>query len=362
MPSGNASLYLDIYVRGRRTYEYLRLYLRPERSREDREANRQTIKLAEAVRAKRLVEVMSGTYGFGGKGRGADILFADWYAEMGRGRGQTMSEDTRKLWETAGRQLEAYIGSARPRLADIDVAWLQGLQRFLTAKDLKPNTRSVYYSKVCAALNQAEREGLIATNPVRAAGCMKWEETQREYLTLEELRRLADAPCDDRELRRAFLFSCLTGLRRSDIEALTWGDVERLDGMTRIRFRQRKTRGQEYIDIAPEAAELMGAPGEAGAMVFALPANTTVGVHLARWTEKAGIAKHITFHSGRHTFAVMMLDIGTDIYTVSKLLGHRSLATTQIYAKVLDRAKREAVRRIPGVLHAEDGDHDGVAR
>ena len=65
----------------------------------------------------------------------------------------------------------------------------------------------------------------------------------------------------------------------------------------------------------------------------------------------AGIKKHITFHSGRHTFAVMMLDLGTDIYTVSKLLGHREIGTTQIYAKVLDKNKQAAVAKIPSILN-----------
>lgn len=65
---------------------------------------------------------------------------------------------------------------------------------------------------------------------------------------------------------------------------------------------------------------------------------------------RAGIHKDITFHCGRHTFAVMMLDLGTDIYTVSKLLGHRELSTTQIYAKVLDKNKQAAVAKIPDIF------------
>ena len=62
---------------------------------------------------------------------------------------------------------------------------------------------------------------------------------------------------------------------------------------------------------------------------------------------KAGITKHITFHCGRHTFAVLQLSLGTEIYTLSKLLGHRELKTTQVYAQIMDEKKREAVNRIP---------------
>lgn len=68
---------------------------------------------------------------------------------------------------------------------------------------------------------------------------------------------------------------------------------------------------------------------------------------LREWCLKAGITKHITFHCGRHTFAVLQLSLGTEIYTVSKLLGHRELKTTQVYAQIMDAKKREAVNRIP---------------
>lgn len=73
-------------------------------------------------------------------------------------------------------------------------------------------------------------------------------------------------------------------------------------------------------------------------------------MELKRWAVRAGITKDITFHSGRHTFAVMMLDLGADIYTVQKLLGHKEIHTTQIYAKMMDKKKQEAAMLIPPLL------------
>ena len=179
------------------------------------------------------------------------------------------------------------------------------------------------------------------------------QEGAREYLSLDEVRALAAAECDYPEIKRAFLFSCLTGLRRSDIEKLTWGEVTVFNGRTRLVFQQKKTGGQEYLDITPQAAELLGDRGNAKATdhVFGnilYPSDTNDNLRI--WALRAGIDKHISFHCGRHTFAVLMLTLGTDIYTVSKLLGHRELRTTQIYAKIVDSKKQEAVDNIPKIF------------
>lgn len=179
------------------------------------------------------------------------------------------------------------------------------------------------------------------------------EEGTRMYLTIDELRAMQSARCEFPEIKRAFMFSCLTGLRRSDIIKLTWGEVHRQGEFTRIIFRQKKTGGQEYIDITPQAAELIGERGkhQSTDLVFGdIHSPSTTNAYLREWALRAGVDKNISFHCGRHTFATLMLDIGTDIYTVSKLLGHRELTTTQIYAKVMDKNKQAAVTLIPDIL------------
>jgi integrase len=138
----------------------------------------------------------------------------------------------------------------------------------------------------------------------------------------------------------------MTGLRNCDIRALTWGDVHHQDGYTRIIFRQRKTKGQEYLDISAQAASVMGRKGADDDHVFPLLCWHSVRNHLLAWARRAKLNKHLTFHVSRHTFAVMMLGV-TDIYTVSKLLGHRELSTTQVYAHVIDKAKRDAIDNMP---------------
>ena len=342
MPSGNISLYLDIYLKGVRTYEYLHLYLSPDKK--DKEKNRQTMMLAEAICAKRLVEVVNGEYGFAVKEKVRLLDYAHRLAEAKRG-------SSRRRFNALLSLLESHMGrNSTMLLSDITPAWYLRFMGYIGRQGYAHNTVAVYAATMRYCINQAVREGLLSHNPIASIKGTGFEDTNRTYLTVDEVRKLASTPCVNEVTKRAFLFGCLTGLRHCDIRALTWGDVHDQDGYTRIIFRQLKTKGQEYLDISAQAASLMGPRQLDEEPVFQLMHWSSVRKHLFEWAAIACISKHVTFHSSRHTFAVMMLTIGTDIYTVSKLLGHRELSTTQVYAHVLDKAKRDAVDSIPDIL------------
>jgi integrase len=215
---------------------------------------------------------------------------------------------------------------------------------------LSQNSKVSYFNKLRACINQAYDERIIPVNPLRGIEGFKAAEVKRDYLTLEEVKQLAATPCRYPILKRAFLFSCLTGLRKSDIQKLTWSEVQKFGDYTRIVFKQKKTGGQEYLDISSQAEKYLGERGNPEDLVFTgFTYGAWTSLELQRWSMAANINKNLTFHCGRHTFAVLMLDLGADIYTVSKLLGHKELATTQIYAKVLDKNKQNAVSLIPDI-------------
>lgn len=375
---GMTSLYLDIYLNGKRSYEFLKLYLVPEKSREDKRKNAETMKLAEAIRSKRIVELQNGEYGFKSQFK-EDTLFFDYYEALCAKRFQT--EDSKGNWgnwRSCMKHLEKYEPNRKITFAEITPQWVQGFKDYLEneacawgndyrdrIKDhkLSRNSRLSYFNKLRACLNQAYEERVIQHNPMRGIDNFKPEEGTRMYLTLEEVKTLAETPCEYDSVKRAFLFSCLTGLRRSDIIKMTWGEVQEQSGFIRIIFRQKKTGGQEYLDITPQAAELMGERKKASDPVFEdIHSPSCTNEAIKRWVLRAGIQKEITFHCGRHTFAVLMLDLGTDIYTVSKLLGHRELNTTQIYAKVLDKNKQAAVAKIPSILPTSDGSEEKTGK
>jgi len=258
-------------------------------------------------------------------------------------------------WYSTQIHLENFAGS-NVTFKDIDLQFAERFKDFLNKakkKDGKPlsnNSKASYFAKFRACLNEAVKEKIIYGNPAVETGNFKTTETQREYLTLDEVRKLAQTECRYDVLKRAFLFSCLTGLRWSDIQNLVWNDVQKINNNWRVHFKQQKTKGQQYLDINQQAKDLMLEVGKPDERVFVgLQYSDYFNVALQMWVLKAGITKYITFHCARHTFAVLQLTLGTEIYTLSKMLGHSELKTTQIYAKIVDEKIFEAVNKIPDI-------------
>ena len=199
-----------------------------------------------------------------------------------------------------------------------------------------------------AVLREAYAEGYLNVDVVKSVKGFSQGESKREYLTHSELQALSETTCKYPILKKAFIFSCLTGLRWSDINKLKWSEVRYEEEFYRIIFRQKKTEGLEYLYISLQARELLGEEGHTNDKVFkGLKYGAHFNAEILKWCMRTGISKHITFHSARHTNAVLLLENGADIYTVSKRLGHKEIRTTQIYAKIIDVKMKEAANSIP---------------
>jgi integrase len=341
-------LYLDFYDHGRRRLEYLKLYLSGNPKRDKR-----TRDLAEDILAKRRLEYVQGEWGFPSPTRQKD----DFLAYCGK-IGQTKRAlNSRLVWRSAIKQLESFSRGALP-FDRLTAEYVRSFRDHLVSK-LKQNSAGVYLARIQTALHQAVRDKILTRNPGDGIGIKK-QETRREFLTLKELKELERTECGNRAVKDAFMFSAFCGLRYSDVRALTWEKVHKAGPHYSIDFITVKTGTPERLPLCRQAGLILGSQkgreyspnvtGEANPeAVFKLPAQQSIDKAIKRWVKRAGIQKRVSFHTARHSFATMGISYGMDIYTMSKLLGHKDLSTTQIYAKIIDKKKEEAVDLIPSL-------------
>jgi len=280
--------------------------------------------------------------------------FIDYFYETAKKRHANSSDSIQKTWKRTCDLLKQFAGDTVP-FSMIDVRFAEEFKLFLMNAPyggnrkgtISQNTASNYFSIFKAALTQAFVDGFFTVDLSAKIKNIKEIETHRGFLSFEELNHLAATPCDIKVLKRVALFSALTGLRLCDIKKLKWKEIQINGDQARIDFSQQKTKGVEYMPISQQALELCGEPQVPEKLVFEnLPGTTWFSHSLKKWIKSAGITRKITFHCFRHTYATLQLSSGTDIYTISKMLGHTKIETTQIYTKVVDEMKEKAANAI----------------
>ena len=364
LKGGRQSLYLDTYVEAGRThsYEFLKLYLIPERSAQDREQNANTMQCARAIQAQRLMERAQGKAGIKPK-KDNTMLLSDYLRNLAEIKAQQGQSDSNA---NIIKQMHAHLQQYHKRditLSKIDKAFCLGFIDYLStatqlsskhAKVISKNTAMLYYTVFTCALNDAVKDGYITSNP---ANQVKREEKKpikavdkmRDYLTEQEVKMLINAKCGSNDIKRAFLFACFCGLRISDIEALTWGNIQEDKGQYFANLTMTKTRKALIVPLGANALQWLPERKSKSRKIFNLPYKSSIARTLARWTERAGIEKHVTFHTSRHTFATLLLTQGADLYTTSKLLGHTNITTTQVYADIINEKKTQAINLLDNI-------------
>lgn len=280
--------------------------------------------------------------------------FIEYFEKVTFKRHANSSKSILFNWQRSNTLLKQFAGDTL-LFSQLGIAIAQDFKLFLLTVPkggnksgiISQNTAASYFTIFKAALKQAFIDGYLESDLSAKIKGIHEKESRREYLTIDELNILVATPCELDILKRAALFSALTGLRHIDIQNLKWSEINMNGNQARIHFTQQKTNGVEYMPISEQALQLCGKAGQPNQFIFEdLPNPSWISRPLKNWIKAAGIKKEITFHCFRHTFATLQIANGTDIYTVSKMLGHTNVKTTQIYAKVVDEKKNKAAQAI----------------
>jgi integrase len=229
------------------------------------------------------------------------------------------------------------VGIGQKQISSLTVQDCQQFRAWLTNGNFSQSTQSKYFGLFRSMLKDANMAGHTSIGLHDRVNAIARGKASKEYLTQEELSRLFATPVRSSRTRKVFLFSCLTGMRYSDIRGLKWENVHDLDGgLCQLRYKMKKTGLGHVLLISEEAREILGKRDKAAKTVFPdIPSSQSVNYTIDLWHKRAGIAKQISFHSGRHTFATLSLSNGVPIKVVSDWLGHSSVVQTEVYARLL---------------------------
>lgn len=349
--NGMLSLYLDYYpgIRDKETmkvhrHESLNIYIYASpKNQIERNFNESMMIKAEIIRCRRFDSVVNERYDF---------------LDKEKLKGDFLEYFKKKLVKKNQKWNFVYLHfchfvQGQCTFEEIDVELCQKFREYLlnahklkrSEQKLNVNSAAGYFSTFRGLLKIAYRDKMIRENINDFLDRIDTEDVRKQFLTLDEVKILNNTPCDIPVLKSASIFSCLTGLRISDILKLRWEDIQRFsDGGLGVRIRSQKTKTEAELPISDEAFALCGE--EKTGLVFEGLKRTMTQAPLEEWIKSAGITKHITFHCFRHTFATIQCNLGTDIYVVSKMLLHRNVSTTQIYADLVDATKRESANKI----------------
>ena len=348
---GRESLYLEYYppIRNQETMkmiykEYLGIYIyQNPQNYIQRNYNEEVLLKAEGIRSIRVQAIINEEFGFLDKNKRKSDFLA-YFKEITKKKNQK--------WIFVYAHFEQFV-KGKCTFGDVTVELCNKFRDYLlTAKQLKRqevkmsrNSVAGYFSTFRALLKIAYRDKMIRENINDYLDKIEYEDVKKEYLTKDELLKLASTPCEIPILKNASLFACLTGLRISDILALEWVNIYTAsEGGYCIRIRTEKTETEATLPISDEALEFCGE--RKMGKVFKGLQRSMIQHPLKKWILEAGIEKRISFHCFRHTFATLQIALGTDIFTVSKMLTHKNVSTTQIYAELVNEKKRDSANKI----------------
>lgn len=344
LANGNLSLYLDYYQNGERQYEFLKLYIsaKPKNS-EEKQTNKENLELAQRIKAKRTEEFLTGTFDLQAKALSNTNFLKFYQAYI-----DTYTKKDIRILVGSYNKFKAYLkekfGKDKLLAKDLSQNLIIGYKDYLETHQ-KGEGPLTYFNRFRKVVKHAHRENLFVKNPLPENLKFKSGGMSKGVLSLDEVQLLANTPCGNETVKRAFLFACNTGLRVGDLMKLEWQNINN----GQLVFEQNKTLEYNHITLNKSALKLLGERGKPNDLVFPLPSVTGSLKTIKNWAKRAGIDKRITWHSSRHSFATNILLLGFDVKTLSTLLGHTSIKHTQKYLSIADERRAKAVNTLPEI-------------
>jgi site-specific recombinase XerD len=359
--NGKASLYLDFFPEiisaktGKPTRrEFLKLYLFDNPKNDvDKLHNKSTLAFADLIRSKRLTQIKDKEFGFK-ENITYNVDFIEFYGSIVEEYYNKGTSSGHSSWNASFNYFKAFAGKKllshflnEEHVKKYRTFLMQTKNLRTNSEKLSVNTASSYYKNFASVLKRAYKKNIIEKDLAADMSFIKEQQTYREYLSQEELEILWNTPCDLPKLKHMALFSALTGLRFCDVKALPFYNIytDKHQG-NYIKVNEQKTGNLSNHPISQQVLDIISLQPKDNRFVFGDVKYTDITKPLKKWLLDSGITKKISFHNFRHTYATLQLANGTDIYTVSKLLGHKNVSTTQIYTKIIDSNKIIAANRI----------------
>ena len=373
LASGNVSLYLNRQEKGKQVKRYLdKSILSIETDANIKARNKEMIKRAREIADEADLLVLKEINGFT-IAKKTDVNLVSYIISKAD---EALKESGNKhgyyyTLHALAKHITLYSGK-NTKIQEVDKNYILGFIAYLkTAKNfnykrtgtnrdkdvcLGQNTQHNLFMKFKYVLKNAVQAEVIDVNPIdklNSSDKPKENEASREYLTIEDIKKMIETPCKNDMIKRAFLFCCLVGLTYSDVTNVTWGELQsRTNGETLLCFKKKSRKRRESLPVSKEALKWLPERWECSDsdLIFRLPKNDSANRQLKRWVDMAGIKKEITFHCARHTTATLNLSLGMSVETVAKLMGYTKIASMKVYAKLIADSKREAVNKQNGVF------------
>ena len=348
LSKGKIKFYLDIINDGERSYEFLDVVILPSDSSTTKKEKKN---IANLIRSNRELELITeGTNYIPKHLKNIKFsVFVDSFLN-------SYSKKDDRMIKASYTKFTEYINNPKLKLIDITPSTMNGFKDYLNDKaGLSGESPHNYFTRFKKILKDAERQGLIKNNPtdgIRFKKNNSSDDLKKQVLTTEELSILANTECGNNELKKAFLFSCYTGLGYAEIKELKWGQVKN----NRLVARRAKTDKKIELKLKDSIMAFLGEPSNSSNLIFNFEtkngniiSDNGINKCLKNWVQRAKIDKHITYYCSRHTFAVQLLSYGANLKTVADALGHSDTRNTIKYLNYIDSLKDEAVDNLPDI-------------